>query len=92
MDLEIVDNPEVTAVDTPAEECIWRQNEVDDSDTSSGKGTLLENEDGSETVRVHYVSILGILFHLNVILNLGAVFGILINESNNCGGVPLFFN
>ena len=52
MDPEIVDNPEVAAVDTPAEECIWRQNEADDSDTSSGKGTLLENEDGSETVRV----------------------------------------
>ena len=40
----------------------------------------------------HHVSISGILFHLNVILNLRAVFGILINESNKCGGVPLFFN
>ena len=40
----------------------------------------------------HYGSISGILFHLNVILNLRAVSGILINESNNCGGVPLFFN
>ena len=38
------------------------------------------------------MSILGILFHFECYTYLGAVFGILINESNKCGGVPLFFN
>ena len=46
MDLDIVDNRQETDCDTPAEEeCVWRQNEPMNGDTSSGEETLLDNED-----------------------------------------------
>ena len=50
MDLEIVANPQETIVERTAEdneECVWRQNDSMNSDTSSGEETLgiLDNED-----------------------------------------------
>ena len=58
MDLEIVANPQETADDKPAEEteqageCIWRQNGINSSGTSTGDETLLENKESSDKVMV----------------------------------------
>ena len=46
MDLDMVENLQETDGDSPAEEeCVWRQNEPTNGDTSSGEETLLDNED-----------------------------------------------